>query len=205
MSPGKNRGARRAFLTAALLLAGLALAACRPQQQMANAPAYRPLESSEFYEDGMSARKPVEGTIARGQLRDDSLLYTGRLGGQLADAYPFEITRQELERGRERYDIFCAPCHGQTGVGDGMIVRRGYRRPPSFHTDQLRERPAGHYYDVITNGFGVMPPYAAQVPVRDRWLIAAYIRVLQRSQDAPADAIPAGERARLANPSGGAQ
>jgi mono/diheme cytochrome c family protein len=125
-------------------------------------------------------------------------------GGAPSALYPFEITRAGLERGRERYEIFCAPCHGQTGQGDGMIVRRGYRRPPSFHTDQLRERPAGHYYDVITNGFGVMPAYAAQVPVNDRWLIAAYVRTLQSSQNAPAEVIPAEERARLTIP-GGAQ
>lgn len=204
MSPGKNRGAMRVSLMAVMLMAGLALGACRPQQQMADQPAYRPHESSDFYEDGMSSRKPVAGTIARGHLRDDSLLYTGRTGGAPSALYPFEITRAGLERGRERYEIFCAPCHGQTGQGDGMIVRRGYRRPPSFHTDQLRERPAGHYYDVMTNGFGVMPSYAAQVPVRDRWLIAAYVRTLQASQNAPAEVLPAQERAKLAIP-GGAQ
>ena len=204
MSPGKNRGARRASLMAMMLVAGLALAACRPQQQMADQPAYRPLESSDFYEDGMSSRKPVDGTIARGHLRDDSLLYTGRTGGAPSALYPFEITRAGLERGRERFQIFCAPCHGQTGQGDGMIVRRGYRRPPSYHTDRLRELPAGHFYDVMTNGFGVMPSYAAQVPVRDRWLIAAYVRTLQLSQNAPAEVLPAEERAKLVIP-GGAQ
>jgi cytochrome c553 len=204
MSPGKNRGARRASLMAGLLVAGLALGACRPQQQMADQPAYRPLESSDFYEDGMSSRKPVDGTIARGHLRDDSLLYTGRTGGAPSALFPFEITRAGLERGRERYEIFCAPCHGQTGQGDGMIVRRGYRRPPSYHTDRLRELPAGHFYDVMTNGFGVMPSYAAQVPVHDRWLIAAYVRTLQLSQNAPAEVLPAEERAKLVIP-GGAQ
>jgi cytochrome c553 len=204
MSPGKNRGARRLSLMAVMLVAGLLLGACRPQQQMADQPAYRPLAASDFYEDGMSSRKPVEGTIARGHLRDESLLYTGRTGGAPSELYPFEITRAGLERGRERYQIFCAPCHGQTGQGDGMIVRRGFRRPPSYHTDQLRERPAGHFYDVITNGFGVMPPYAAQIPVHDRWLIAAYVRTLQLSQNAPAEVLPAEERAKLVIP-GGAQ
>lgn len=204
MSPGKNIGARRVSLMAVMLVAGLALGACRPQQQMADQPAYRPLESSDFYEDGMSSRKPVAGTIARGHLRDESLLYTGRTGGAPSALYPFEITRAGLERGRERYEIFCTPCHGQTGQGDGMIVRRGYRRPPSYHTDRLRELPAGHFFDVMTNGFGVMPSYAAQVPVRDRWLIAAYIRTLQLSQNAPAEVLPAEERAKLVIP-GGAQ
>lgn len=204
MSPGKNRGARRVSLMVAMLVAGLSLAACRPQQQMADQPAYQPFEASDFYADGMSARKPVDGTIARGHLRDESLLYTGRTGGAPSALYPFEITRVDLERGRERFEIFCTPCHGQTGQGDGMIVRRGYRRPPSYHTDRLRELPAGHFYDVITNGFGVMPSYAAQIPVRDRWLIAAYIRVLQLSQSAPAEAVPAEERAKLVIP-GGAQ
>ncbi|MFN2442550.1 MAG: cytochrome c [Thermoanaerobaculia bacterium] len=204
MSPGKNRGARRVSLMVAMLVAGLTLAACRPQQQMADQPAYQPLEASDFYADGMSARKPVDGTIARGHLRDDTLLYTGRTAGAPSALYPFEITRADLERGRERFEIFCSPCHGQTGQGDGMIVRRGYRRPPSYHTDRLRELPAGHFYDVMTNGFGVMPSYAAQIPVRDRWLIAAYIRVLQLSQSAPAEAVPAEERAKLVIP-GGAQ
>ncbi|MGH7128927.1 MAG: c-type cytochrome [Planctomycetaceae bacterium] len=181
-------------MTAAL---ALCLAACRPPQKMADQPAYQPLEKSTFFENGMSARPPVEGTIARGQLRDDSLLYTGRVAGQVADAYPFPITRAGLERGRERFNIYCSPCHGRTGDGNGMIVQRGYRRAASYHTDVLRERPAGHFFDVITNGFGVMPSYAAQVPVRDRWLIAAYVRALQLSHNAQLADVPADERAQL--------
>ncbi|HVR42073.1 MAG TPA: cytochrome c [Thermoanaerobaculia bacterium] len=175
----------------------LALAACRPPQKMADQPSYRPLEPSLLFADGMSARQPVPGTVPRGGLRDESLLHTGRIGGVPVDAYPFEIGREDLERGRERYEIFCSPCHGMVGAGDGMIVERGFRRPPSFHSELLRERTAGHFYDVIANGFGVMPPYAAQIPVRDRWLIVAWIRVLQLSQDAPLAEVPEAERAQL--------
>lgn len=187
MSPGK--------LILAILV--LALVACRPEQRMANQPSYQPLEASAFFEDGQSARQPVPGTVARGHLRDDSVYYTGRTGGELANVFPFEIGAADLRRGQERYDIYCAPCHSRTGEGDGMIVRRGYRRPPSFHSDLLRERPAGHVFDVITNGFGVMPPYAAQIPVRDRWLITAYVRALQLSRNARIQDVPANERMRL--------
>lgn len=197
MFPGKTR----ALIAGALLLG--TLAACRPPQKMADQPAKQPLEPSTFFEDGMASRQPVAGTVARGHLRDQSLLYTGKIGGQLADAYPFPIGKAELDRGEERYNIFCAPCHGRTGVGDGMIVRRGYRRPPSFHTDVMRQRQAGYFFDVISNGFGVMPSYAPQIPVRDRWLIAAYVRALQLSQNATLADVPADDRGKL--PSGGQQ
>ncbi|HUP64378.1 MAG TPA: cytochrome c [Thermoanaerobaculia bacterium] len=201
-SPARRRVEAGGLLTLSLL-ALTVLAACRPPQKMADQPAYRPFEATPFFADGMSARQPVEGTIPRGDLRDDSLLFTGKVDGQLADAYPFEIERADLQRGRERYDIFCAPCHGQVGLGDGMIVRRGYRRPPSFHTDLQRDRPAGHYFDVITHGFGTMPPYAAQIPVRDRWLITAYVRALQLSQNAQLGDVPPADRSKLRT--GGAQ
>jgi mono/diheme cytochrome c family protein len=181
----------------------LSLSACRAPQKMADNPAYEPYESSAFFEDGMSARQPVQGTVARGELRDDSLLYTGKIGGQLANAYPFAITRADVVRGKERFEIYCTPCHGATGAGDGMIVQRGYRRPPSFHSDRLRAMPAGHYVDVITNGFGVMPAYANQVPVRDRWLIAAYVQALQLSQNVPLAEVPPADRAKISQ--GGAQ
>ena len=187
----------------ALVAIVVLLSACRAPQKMADNPAYEPYESSAFFEDGMSARQPVQGTVARGELRDDSLLYTGKIGGQLANAYPFEITRADLVRGKERFEIYCTPCHGATGAGDGMIVQRGYRRPPSYHSDRLRTAPAGHYFDVMTHGFGVMPSYANQVPVRDRWLIAAYIRTLQLSQNAPLAEVSPADRAQL--PSGGTQ
>ncbi len=179
------------------------LSACRAPQKMAENPAYRPYESSRFFDDGMSARTPVPGTVARGTLREDTLLYTGKVGGQFADAFPFEVTRADVERGKQRFEIYCTPCHGATGAGDGMIVQRGYRRPPSYHSDRLRQMPAGYFVDVMTNGFGVMPSYANQVPVRDRWLIAAYIRALQLSQNVPLAEVPPADRAQIS--SGGTQ
>lgn len=181
----------------ALAVLAFALVACRPEQRMANQPAYQPLEASAFFEDGQSARLPVPGTIARGHLRDDNVFYTGKVGGEVVDVFPFEIAAADLHRGRERYEIFCSPCHGRGGDGDGMIVRRGYRRPPSFHSDLVRERAAGHFFDVVTNGFGVMPPYASQIPVRDRWLITAYVRALQLSRNARIEDVPPDERPQL--------
>ena len=162
----------------------LAAAGCR--QDMHDQPKYTAYKPSGFFSDQRSARPIVEGTIARGQLYEDELLHTGRVKGQPATAFPFAIDETLMRRGRERYDIYCSPCHGLTGEGDGMVVQRGYRRPPSFHTDRLREAPPGHVFDVITNGLGAMPDYAAQVAVRDRWAIAAYMRALQLSQNAAA-------------------
>ena len=162
------------------------LGACR--QDMFDQPRTRPLRRSEFFGDGRSARPPVAGSVARGQLHDDPHLYTGRVNGALVTTFPFPVSREVLERGHERYNIFCAPCHDRVGNGNGMVVRRGFRAPPSFHIDRLRAAPAGHYFDVITNGFGAMPDYAAQIPAHDRWAIIAYIRALQLSQRAaPAD------------------
>jgi len=155
---------------------------------MFDQPRTRPLRRSEFFGDGRSARPPVAGSVARGQLHDDPHLYTGRVNGALVTTFPFPVSREVLERGHERYNIFCAPCHDRVGNGNGMVVRRGFRAPPSFHIDRLRAAPAGHYFDVITNGFGAMPDYAAQIPAHDRWAIIAYIRALQLSQRAaPAD------------------
>jgi mono/diheme cytochrome c family protein len=165
-------------LTAALVL--LMCAACR--QDMHDQPKYTAYKPSDFFADQRSARPVVEGTIAQGHLNEDELLHTGRVGGQPATVFPFAIDETVMRRGRARYDIFCSPCHGLTGEGDGMVVQRGYRRPPSFHADRLRQAPPGHLYDVITNGFGAMPDYAAQIPVRDRWAITAYMRALQLSQ-----------------------
>ena len=168
------------LLTAALLL--FVCAACR--QDMHDQPKYTAYKPSPFFGDQRSARPMVEGTIAQGHLNEDELLHTGRVAGQPATMFPFPVDEVLMRRGRERYDIFCSPCHGLTGDGDGMVVQRGYRRPPSFHIDRLRQAPPGHLYDVITNGFGAMPDYAAQIPVRDRWAIAAYMRALQLSQNA---------------------
>jgi mono/diheme cytochrome c family protein len=147
--------------------------------------------------DRRAPRPVVEGTIAQGHLNEDELLHTGRVGGQPATVFPFVVDEALMRRGRERYDIFCSPCHGLTGEGNGMVVQRGYRRPPSFHIDRLRQAPPGHLYDVIASGFGAMPDYAAQIPVRDRWAIAAYMRALQLSQNATTAALSPEARGKL--------
>jgi len=157
-------------------------------------PYYRPLTKSDFFADGRSARQPVEGTVARGDLHEDTYLYTGKINGNPGDYMPFPVTEKVLERGRERYNIYCTPCHGRVGDGNGFIPSRGFRRPPSFHIDRLRKAPIGYLFDVDTNGFGVMPDYASQIVPRDRWAIAAYIRALQLSQNATAADIPAGQK-----------
>jgi len=185
----------------AVVLAATALAACR--QDMHDQPKYIPLRESTFFGDKRSARPVVAGTVARGQLREDALLYTGKIDGADATILPFPADEALLRRGRERFDIFCSPCHARTGEGDGMIVRRGYRHPPSLHDDRLRNAPIGHFFDVMTNGFGAMPDYAAQVPPEDRWAIAAYIRALQLSAHASIADVPPADRARLEEAPGG--
>ena len=173
----------------------LALAGCR--QDMHDQPRMKPLAVSDFFADLRSARQPVEGTVARGQLHEDAYYYTGKAGNDFGDKMPSEIAvnMDTLARGRQRFDIYCAPCHSRMGDGNGMVVQRGYRHPPTYHQDRLRKAPLGYFFDVMTNGFGAMPPYAAQIPVDDRWKIAAYIRALQLSQnatqaDAGGEAIP---------------
>jgi mono/diheme cytochrome c family protein len=161
---------------------------------MHDQPKYKPFRASTFFDDGRAARPSVPDTVARGQLENDTLLYTGKSGTEFADVLPFPVTAAILHRGQERYNIFCSPCHDRVGNGDGMIVRRGYRRPPSYHIDRLRAAHVGYFFDVITHGFGVMPDYASQVAVADRWAIVAYIRALQLSQHASlADASPDGQ------------
>jgi mono/diheme cytochrome c family protein len=174
-------------LTALLLLAG-----CR--QDMHDQPRFKPLAMSDFYSDLRSARPPVEGTVARGELHEDTYFYTGKVGNNPGDYMPFAVTAEVLARGRERYDIFCAPCHSRVGDGNGMIVQRGFRQPPSYHTERLRKAPLGYFFDVMTNGFGAMPEYASQIPPRDRWDIVAYIRALQLSQDATSADVPPGQK-----------
>lgn len=169
----------RVLLGVSLLLAGLG-AACR--QDMHDQPKYIPLRPSGFFADGRSARPLEEGTVARGQLREDKALYTGKdAAGKPLEEFPIEVTQAVMARGQERFNIFCAPCHGQLGDGNGMIVRRGFRKPPSYHIDRLAAAPPGYFFDVMTNGFGAMQDYAAQVSPADRWAIAAYIRALQAS------------------------
>jgi mono/diheme cytochrome c family protein len=183
------------ILLLALSVAAL-LAGCR--QDMHDQPKFKPLGESDVFGDHRSARPLVEGAVARGHLDDDEWLATGKENGQDATEFPWPVTSEVMARGRDRYDIFCSPCHDRTGSGDGMIVRRGYRRPPSFHIDRMRQAAVGHFFDVITNGFGAMPDYRAQVPAPDRWAIAAYIRALQASQHATLDAVPPAEREKLA-------
>jgi mono/diheme cytochrome c family protein len=183
-------------LGAALLsLAAVALGACR--QDMHDQPKMRPLRGSAMFDDHRSARPLVPGTVARGTLREDTVFYTGKVGKEFVKELPVPLTAQLLARGQTEFQIFCSPCHGRTGRGDGMVVQRGFKAPPSYHTDQLRGMPIGYFYDVITNGFGAMPDYAEQVPPADRWAIAAYVRALQLSQYAPADLVPGDKRALL--------
>jgi len=164
---------------------------------MHDQPKYKPLRGSTFFADGRSARPLVEGTVARGHLHLDDQLYTGKVNGELATTFPFPITSAVMARGQQRYEVFCAPCHDKVGSGQGMIVMRGFRPPPSYHVERLRQAPVGHFFDVITNGFGAMYSYAERISPEDRWAIIAYIRALQRSQDATLDDVPAAERARL--------
>jgi mono/diheme cytochrome c family protein len=206
-----------ARLAVCLLPWGLSLVSgC--QQQMAAQPRYEPLTPSAFFPDGRSARPLVAGTVARGQLHTDRHLFTGlrtpplEAGsgpaqqakkdhaaeyGNAFDTFPFPISAAVLKHGQERYMIFCVVCHDPLGNGQGKIVERGYTPPPSFHIDRLRQAPVGHFFDVITNGYGSMPDYRSQVPPRDRWAIVAYVRALQRSQHASLEDVPAEERSKV--------
>jgi mono/diheme cytochrome c family protein len=176
-----------------VLLAGLG---CR--QDMHDAPRYESYEASALFPDQRASRNPPSGTVARGWLRDDEALHTGKLNGQTVDAVPFAITHADLKRGQERFNIYCSPCHGRLGDGQGMVVQRGLRQAASYHQDRLRQERIGYFFDVITNGFGAMQGYAEQVPVRDRWLIASYVRALQFSQYASVNDVPADRRGELA-------
>ena len=176
----------------------LALAGCR--QDMHDAPRYEPLEASTFFANGQASRALVANTVPRGLLREDTHLNEGRVDGQLATTFPMAVTPAVMQRGQERFNVFCSPCHGRTGSGNGMVVQRGFRAPPSYHEERLRNAPVGYFFDVMTNGFGAMQDYASQVPVADRWAIAAYIRALQLSQRATLADVPANRRADLDRP-----
>jgi mono/diheme cytochrome c family protein len=184
---------------AAALVALAASAGCR--NEMYDQPKYEPLELNTYFDDGASARPLVAGTVARLDLTGeprDQLYYSGRLDtGEFADELPFRVDRADLERGQDRYRIYCKPCHGLIGDGRGMIVQRGFSPPPSFHSAEVRAKPLGHYFDVITNGHGAMYSYAARVNPRDRWLIASYLRALQLSQGAPVERLSAEDRVEL--------
>lgn len=174
---------------------------------MHQAARYDPLERSPLFADQRSARPTIEGTVARGFLREDKAFYTGkRPDGQLLDTIPVKVDKALLQRGQDRYNVYCSPCHGKTGDGNGMIVQRGFKQPTSYHTDRLRAQPVGYFYDVITNGFGAMQDYSAQVAPADRWAVAAYIRALQFSRHATEADVPPDARGALdgaAAPAGG--
>jgi hypothetical protein len=191
---------RSAFdVSPSLLLAALVFlttAGCR--RDMFEQPSEKPLEHSDFFQDNHMASRPLpQHTIARGHLNADEAFYTGEIGTNLVTTFPSPVTREVLLRGQERFDIYCAPCHGRTGEGNGIIPQRGYPAPPSFHIDRLRQAPAGHFFDVITHGYGVMYSYATRVEPSDRWAITAYIRALQLSHDATLPDVPNQDRARL--------
>ena len=193
----KAQGARnravmtRAMLGAGALAAALAITGCR--QDMHNQPKFYPQRGSDFYPDGRSVRPQVENTVARTQLRQDAYYYTGFSGdGKEGDGMPFPVTLAVIERGQERYNIYCTPCHSRVGNGAGMIVQRGYAGAGNFHTARLQAMPLGHFFNVMSNGYGAMPDYAAQLPVEDRWAVAAYVRALQLSQKATAADVASG-------------
>jgi len=169
---------------------------------MQNQPYKRPLQESDFYEDKRSARPLVEGTVARGHENADTYFYTGKIGKDDGNYMPFPVTAEVLQRGQQRFNIYCAPCHGEAGDGNGMIVQRGLKRPPSYHNERLRKAPIGYFFDVMTNGFGAMLDYSQQVKPEDRWAIAAYIRALQLSQGATRADVPAGQAVAGAPPKG---
>ncbi len=194
-----NKDLRWAYLAVGLL----GLTGCR--QDMHDQPKYKPLGETKFFSDNRQSRPNLPGTIARGDLRDgDSEFYTGKStklnkDGKFddVDVLPISVDKELLQRGQQRFDVFCSPCHGRLGNGLGMIVRRGFKQPPSYHIERLRTAPVGHFYDVMTNGYGAMYSYSAQTTPRDRWAIAAYIRVLQYSESQKVDTLSAEAKAKL--------
>jgi cytochrome c553 len=169
---------------------------------MQEQPYYRPLTENKFYADKRSARPLVPGTVSWEHLDADTYFYTGKIGASIGDYMPFPVTAEVLTRGQQRFNIYCSPCHGEAGDGNGMVVQRGYKHPPSYHIERLRKAPIGYFFNVMSSGYGAMPDYAEQVPTADRWAIASYIRALQLSQNAtPAD-VPAGAQIADAPPPG---
>lgn len=192
-------GALRAGLVALLALGSVGAMGCR--QDMHDQPKLKPYRSSDFFADGSGMRALPAHTVARGSLREDTHFFTGRMAdGSMATELPMPMTKALLKRGQDRFKIYCTPCHGQLGDGRGMVVRRGYKQPTSYHDERLRQVPIGYFFDVMTNGFAVMPSYAAQVAPADRWAIAAYIRALQLSQRVDAASLTAEQRAALDAP-----
>ncbi len=185
------------FLAQYVVLAACLVLASGCSQAMANQPKYKPYAASDFFANGQSARPLMPDTVSREDSQFDEQLYTGKVGDKPVDTFPFPVTREVLLRGQERYNIFCSVCHGRVGTGDGMAVQRGFKAPPSFHTDRLRTAPVGHFFDVITNGIGAMPSYADQVPASDRWAIIGYVRALQLSEHGTLDDVPPDKRQDL--------
>ena len=188
----------RANSTATSLMLAVALTTGACRQDMHDQAKFEPLEESSFFDNGMSSRPPVEGTIAREMPPEKTAFHTGRTpNDEFVTELPVALDRDLLERGHSRFDAFCSPCHGRTGNGLGMIVQRGFKQPTSFHDPRLRESPVGYYFDVMSNGFGQMSSYASQIPTQDRWAIAAYISALQLSQNIPVDSLSAEEQRQL--------
>jgi hypothetical protein len=179
------------FAAFGAMAATLVLAGCR--QDMQDQPKFFPQRGTDFYADGRSVRPQVENTVARGQLREDTYFSTGLVNGKEGDGLPFPATMAVLERGQERYNVYCTPCHSRVGNGIGMIVQRGYMKAGSFHSARLESAPLGHFFQVISNGYGAMPDYASQITPEDRWAIVAYIKALQLSQKATQADVPAGQ------------
>ena len=188
-----RRAGRIGWLAAIAALGSLS--GCRLDMHIQ--PKYLPDQPTAFFHDGRSERPVVEGTVARGELRMDELMFAGKENGVVSNRFPFPITRGDLERGREQYNIFCTPCHDYTGSGKGMIVQRGFPRPPSYHIQRLRDAPVGHFFQVMTNGFGAMYSYGSRISPEDRWRIAAYIRALELSRNGTIGDVPANQRAKL--------
>jgi len=185
---------RRISSFAVVLLAACGVAGCdnTMRQDMANQPRVNPLAPSEFFADGRSERPAIENTVARGSIENDALLVP-----KDSNAFPLPLTKELLQRGKERYNIFCTPCHGIQGDGQGMVAMRGMKHPPSYHQERLRAEPNGYLYDVVTNGFGAMYGYSSQISPRDRWAIVAYVRALQLSRNARVGELPAGLKEKL--------
>ncbi len=182
---------------ASTLLAAASIFSLGCRQDMHDQPKYKTLGYTKFFPDGRESRPIPSGTVARGELQEDVAFYQGKVDGADIDYFPIPVTQQLIERGHVRFDIYCSPCHGRVGNGLGMIVRRGLKQPPSYHIDRLRTAPVGHFYDVITNGYGAMLNYSAQIQPRDRWAIISYIRALQYSQNATVAELPADIKAKL--------
>ena len=183
---------QRITLVSAAALVTLLAAGCR--QDMQNQPKFVPQRGTTFYADGRSVRPQVENTVARGQLHEDAYYFTGMTGDKEGDTMPFPVTMTVLARGQERFNLYCTPCHSRVGNGRGMIVQRGYKQAANFHDAKRLAQPVGHYFNVMSHGYGAMPDYAAQLTVADRWAVAAYIRALQLSQAAKMSDVPAGAR-----------